>query len=344
MKEIVKDVSTWIDAGQDQIVIATVLKTWGSAPRRPGAKMAINNEGQLSGSVSGGCVEGAVIEASRDSLETGEPQLMHFGVVDETAWGVGLACGGSIDIFVENIDIPSFEAVRRLIREERRGSIATVIRGAPEILGQKVVVDENGLVASNMAPELAEHVFKILSEVQQMGIIPLDSETNIFVDQIRPSPKLVAVGGGEIAIALTEMARLLGYSTIVIDPRKVFATEARFPHIDRLIQKWPRSAFAEIDLTPDTAVALLTHDPKIDDPSLKVLLDQDVFYLGALGSRKTHAARLKRLRNMGFSESQLDRIYAPIGLDIGATNPQEIALAIMSEIVASHNGRRIPAE
>jgi xanthine dehydrogenase accessory factor len=255
-----------------------------------------------------------------------------------------LACGGSIDIFVENIDFPSFEAVRFLINEDRRGSIATVIQGAPEIVGQKVVVDDNGLVTSNMLPGTEAQVVRHLLEVKQIGVISLDSETNIFVDQIRPSPKLVAVGGGEIAIALTEMARLLGFSTIVIDPRKVFATEARFPHIDRLIQKWPRSAFAEIDLTQNTAVALLTHDPKIDDPSLKVLLDRDVFYIGALGSRKTHASRIKRLQKMGFGESQIDRIFAPIGLDIGATNPQEIALAIMSEIVAAQNGKRMVDE
>jgi xanthine dehydrogenase accessory factor len=175
-------------------------------------------------------------------------------------------------------------------------------------------------------------------------VIALDEDTTIFVDQIRPSPTLVAVGGGEIAIVLTEMARLLGYYTVVIDPRGVFANETRFPHIDRLIQKWPRSAFAEIELTPDTAVALLTHDPKIDDPSLKVLLDRDIFYIGALGSRKTHASRLKRLKKMGFSENQTDRIHAPIGLDIGATNPQEIAVAIMSEIVAERNRHRMVAE
>ena len=194
-----------------------------------------------------------------------------------------------------------------------------------------------------MDPELAERVISAAAAAQRSEIISLDPATKIFVDVIRPSPTLVAVGGGEIAIALTEMARLLGYHTVVIDPRGVFATEMRFPHIDRLIQKWPRSAFSEIALSPDTAVALLTHDPKIDDPSLKILLEEDVFYIGALGSRKTHDRRLQRLWKMGFSESQTDRIFAPIGLDIGATNPQEIALAIMSEIVAQRNGRGMVA-
>jgi xanthine dehydrogenase accessory factor len=337
MNEIANEVATWIEEGQEKIAIATVLKTWGSAPRMPGSKMAINGHGDLSGSVSGGCVEGAVIEAARQSLETGEPQLMHFGVVDETAWSVGLACGGSIDIFVENLDLPLFDAAWRLIRHEQIVSIATVVIGKPAILGQKLVLDQVGIVSSGMDSELQERVCLAVSETDKTGLISLDNDTKIFVDQIRPSPTLVAVGGGEISIALTEIARILGYYTVVIDPRSVFATDARFPHINRLIQKWPRSAFSEIGLTQDTAVALLTHDPKIDDPSLKILLERDVFYIGALGSRKTHSRRLERLQKMGFNEDQTNRIHAPIGLDIAAANPQEIALAIMSEIVAERN-------
>jgi xanthine dehydrogenase accessory factor len=339
MKEIVEDLAVWIENGQEKIAIATVLKTWGSAPRRPGSKMAVTGDGNLSGSVSGGCVEGAVIEASRDSMETGEAQFLHFGVVDETAWDVGLACGGSIDIFVENLDLPSFRAAQRLIREEGSGVVVTVVSGKPALMGQKMVLDQAGIMTSNMDPELQDQVIDMLPGIQQTRLVGLEAGTKIFVEQIRPSPVLVAVGGGEIAIALTEMARLLGYYTVVVDPRSVFATESRFPHIDRLIQKWPRSAFLEIDLTPDTAVALLTHDPKIDDPSLKILLDQNTFYIGALGSRKTHAQRLERLRKMGFNESQTGRIHAPIGLDIDAANPQEIALSIMAEIVAERNKR-----
>jgi xanthine dehydrogenase accessory factor len=344
MKEIANDVSTWIEDGQEKIAIATVLKTWGSAPRRPGSKMAINGCGDLSGSVSGGCVEGAVIEAARETLETGEPQLMHFGVVDETAWSVGLACGGSIDIFVENLDFPVFKAVRGLVRDEQAVSIATVVHGKPAILGQKLVLDQARVVTSDMDSELQERVCLAVSKTEKTSLITIDNDTKIFVDQIQPSPMLVAVGGGEISIALTEMARILGYYTVVIDPRSVFATDARFPHINRLIQKWPRSAFSEINLTPDTAVALLTHDPKIDDPSLKILLERNIFYIGALGSRKTHYRRLERLRKMGFTDDQIGRIHAPIGLDIGASNPQEIALAIMSEIVAERNGHRLETE
>lgn len=341
MKEILNDVSGWISKGQDKIIVATVLRTWGSAPRRPGAKMAMDDDGHITGSVSGGCVEGAVIEAARESLETGEPRLLHFGVADDTAWSVGLACGGSIDIFVENLDLPSFEAARRLIVDERSGAICTVVRGPVELLGQKLVVDNTAAVVSNLAPDLEESVLNAASEAKQSGMITVDTGTAVFVDLIRPFPTLVAVGGGEIALALTKMARLLGYNTVVIDPRRVFASEDRFPHVDQLIQKWPRSAFAGIELTPDTAVALLTHDPKIDDPSLGLVLDRDVFYIGALGSRKTHAKRLKRLAKKGFTSKETDRICAPIGLDIGASNPQEIAVAIMAEIVSARNGQSI---
>ncbi|MFN2104868.1 MAG: XdhC family protein [Candidatus Promineifilaceae bacterium] len=341
MKDIVDDVEAWIEGGQNAIAVATVLKTWGSAPRRPGAKMAIDSQGRLTGSVSGGCVEGAVIEVARESLETGEARKLHFGVVDETAWSVGLACGGSIDIFVENLDLNTFEQVKRLIDEEREGKILTVISGPRQIVGQKIVVDNEGVRIGEMASELEQRMVELASTAMQTQVMDLDEETRVFVEYIRPLPTLIAVGGGEIAIALTRMANLLGYRTVVIDPRKIFASDARFPHVNKLIQKWPRSAFAEVELTPDTAVALLTHDPKIDDPSLGILLDRELFYIGALGSRKTHAKRLERLARKGFAANETSRIHAPIGLDIGAASPAEIAISIMAEIVSVRNGKQV---
>ncbi|MFN2180866.1 MAG: XdhC family protein [Candidatus Promineifilaceae bacterium] len=341
MKDIVDDVEAWIEGGQNAIAVATVLKTWGSAPRRPGAKMAIDSQGRLTGSVSGGCVEGAVIEVARESLETGEARKLHFGVVDETAWSVGLACGGSIDVFVENLDLNMFEQVKRLIDEEREGKILTVISGPRQIVGQKIVVDNEGVRIGEMASELEQRMVELASTAMQTQVMDLDEETRVFVEYIRPLPTLIAVGGGEIAIALTRMANLLGYRTVVIDPRKIFASDARFPHVNKLIQKWPRSAFAEVELTPDTAVALLTHDPKIDDPSLGILLDRELFYIGALGSRKTHAKRLERLARKGFTANETSRIHAPIGLDIGAASPAEIAISIMAEIVSVRNGKQV---
>jgi xanthine dehydrogenase accessory factor len=303
--------------------------------------MAIDGDGDITGSVSGGCVEGAVIEVARETLDTAAPQLLHFGVADETAWGVGLACGGSIDIFVEKLDLDIFESVNTLVSHDRAGAIATIVRGDDALLGQKTIISDDRAIVSDMSPKLQEQVTNAVAGIKRSDLVKLDDDTVVFVDFLRAAPTLVAVGGGEIAIALTDMARISGYHSVVIDPRSVFASESRFPNIDQLIQKWPRSAFAEIDLSPDTAVALLTHDPKIDDPALKVVLNSDVFYIGALGSRKTHAKRLKRLASMGFTNEQVERIHAPIGLDIGAVNPQEIAVAIMAEIIAVSRGSHL---
>ncbi len=344
MKEVIDEVSGWIEDGQDEIVLATVLKTWGSAPRRPGAKMTVNAAQQIAGSVSGGCVESAVIEAALETLESKDPQVLHFSVADETAWDVGLACGGSIDVFVDKLDQNYFELARRLITSERAGALVTVVRGPEGTIGQKLLLEGEDEIASDMDPVLTERVKSAVREVKDTQLLALDTEMEIFVEQIRPSPTMIAVGGVDIAIALTRIAQMLDYRTVVVDPRRVFGSDDRFPHVDALIQKWPKAAFAEIGLTPDMAVALLTHDPKIDDPALKILLSSDVFYIGALGSRKTHARRLKRLSKMGFTDRQTDRIFAPIGMEIGAGNPQEIAVAIMAQIVAERHNRATELE
>jgi xanthine dehydrogenase accessory factor len=301
--------------------------------------MIVSADGNIAGSVSGGCVEGAVIETATEILETGQAQLLHFGVADETAWDVGLACGGSIDVLVERLDMPSYELVHRLRESRRSGTIVTVVRGSGELVGKKLIIDEAGATGGNLPAELVDTVHAMTAAISESKMISLDAETDIFVDVLRPSPTLVAVGGVDIAIALTGLADVLGYHTVVVDPRRAFGSDTRFPHVDQLIQAWPKAAFTELTLTPDTAVALLTHDPKIDDPALEILLASDVFYIGALGSRKTHTRRLERLAKMGCSEAQIDRIFAPIGLDIGAANPQEIALSIMAEIVAVRRGQ-----
>jgi xanthine dehydrogenase accessory factor len=174
--------------------------------------------------------------------------------------------------------------------------------------------------------------------IKQAQRLALTDAVEVFVDAIRPAPTLVMVGGVHIAVALASLAKTLGYHTIVIDPRRAFGSDERFPHADQLITAWPDKALAQIELTPETAVALLTHDPKIDDPALKIVLNSPAFYIGALGSRKTHAKRRQRLEQMGFDEASIARIHAPIGLDIGAQSPEEIALSILAEIVLK-NGK-----
>lgn len=337
MKEVIADIDQWLQAGES-IALATVVQTWGSAPRRPGAKMALTADGQICGSVSGGCVEGAVVEAGQQSLTTGEAQLLHFGVADETAWEVGLACGGTIEVFVEPLDEAVYAFMRGLIRQDSGGAAITVIQGPAEMLGRTLAANRHGVAVGTLGDAaLDAAATAVAAQARQPRRQPLAKGIEVFVDVQRPSPQLVVVGGVHTAIPLTNMAQQLGYRTVVVDPRRAFGSEARFPHVDQLIQAWPQKAFAEVTLTEETAVALLTHDPKIDDPALQIILAQPVFYVGALGSRRTHEKRKARLREYGLSETQIDRIHGPIGLDIGATTPEEIAVSVLAEIVRARN-------
>ncbi len=338
MKEVLSDVDSWLSENYSQIALATVVQTWGSAPRKIGSKMAMTTDGRISGSVSGGCVEGAVIEAGLQTLQSGIPQLLHFGVADEVAWDVGLACGGNIDIFVEKLNEPAYQFARRHILANLPGYNITVIQAPETLLGRTAVFDgteywysEQDFLATSAVPEF-------LPDINHSQRIMLSEDVEIFVDFFQPSPTLIIVGGVHVAIALSAMAKMLNYRTVIIDPRRSFGSQDRFPNVDLLIQKWPQKAFDNIDLTADTAVALLTHDPKIDDPALKILLNSQVFYIGALGSRKTHARRKERLSQMGFDQQKISRIHAPVGLNIGADTPEEIALAVLAEIVSARHG------
>jgi xanthine dehydrogenase accessory factor len=201
-----------------------------------------------------------------------------------------------------------------------------------------VAISRAGQSVGHLDGILEELAIQVTQAAQESQRVNLTDDIEVFVDVTRPAPTLILVGGVHIAVALTSIAKTLGYHTIVIDPRRAFGSEARFPHVDQLIQAWPDKALAGIELTAETAVAMLTHDPKIDDPALKAVLDSPVFYIGALGSDKTQRQRRQRLRDMGFSDTQIKRIHGPIGLDIGATTPEEIALAVMAEIVQTRRG------
>lgn len=341
MRDILSDLDRWYTEGQ-QMALATVVQTWGSAPRRAGSRMVITSAGQFSGSVSGGCVENAVIEAALDSIKTDRAQLLHFGVADETAWEVGLACGGSIDIFVKPLDTNFFPSLRSAWMEETQSVHVTVIRGSEHILGREMLVPEDGTVTGTIGNHRQKRALELASEVFLRGKsqrILCDEETELFLELIAPPPMLVAVGGVHITVALMSMAKTLGYRTVVIDPRSVWGNEERFPDVDQLIQAWPRKAFQQLKLTRSTAVVMLTHDAKLDDPALKIVLDSPAFYVGALGSKGTNAKRRERLLDDGITEEQLSRLHAPIGLDIGAETPEEIALAILSEVVETHRKR-----
>jgi len=346
MRDIIQDVDKWL-AQNETVGLATVVKTWGSAPRGIGAKMAFTSNGQISGSVSGGCVEGAVVETGFEVLKSGQPQLLEFGVADDMAWNVGLACGGSIEVFIERIDPAVQLLIHDLSRSNQPFAVATVISGPSRWFGNKIIVEEHGEAVDDTNSALIGPIISAAQSVLSGGksrrqrlAVPGNVEESIelFIEVIDPPPALVMIGGVHIAIILAAIAKELGYLTIVIDPRKAFGSQERFSNVDTLIQAWPDEALEEVELTSFTAVAILTHDPKIDDPALLQCLSSPAFYIGALGSRSTHEARSKRLVDRGVSDRQLARIHAPIGLDIGASSPEEIAISIMAEIVAArHN-------
>jgi xanthine dehydrogenase accessory factor len=340
MRDILSDLDQWIADGNTSIALATVVQTWGSSPRRAGAKMAITPDGKIAGSVSGGCVEGAVFEEGVDILKSNRPKLLHFGVADETAWDVGLACGGSIDIFVQPLDLESFRPLHSVLAEEQAAVTVTVIQGPGGLLGRELLMDPTGSTSGSIHDDLNPIALQIANEVLAAGEsrrVKLNDDVEVFAEAILPPPTVIAVGGVHITIALMSLAKTLGYRTVVIDPRSAFGNETRFPDVDQLIQEWPQDAFQQIPITRSTAIAMLTHDPKLDDPALKIALPSQAFYIGALGSKTTQARRRQRLLDEGITEAQLDRLHGPIGLEIGAGTPEEIAMSIMAEIVAARN-------
>lgn len=338
MNEVREDIDRWLTAGETDIALATVLSTWGSAPRKAGAKLAFTAGGvAISGSVSGGCVEGAVIAAGEEVLASGRPQLLHFGVADETAWSVGLACGGTIEVFVERLDPAIHAAARGWLAHEATGAVVTVIAGPEELLARHLALGPDGATGS-LGGAWDEPAWVAARAARSSTRAWLAEGIEVFIDVLRPAPRLIIVGGAHIAVALVRLADVLGYRTVVIDPRRAFASATRFPTAGRLSTAWPDRALADNPPDADSAVVTLSHDPKIDDPALRAALESEAFYIGALGSRKTHAARRERLAALGFNDDRLGRIHAPIGLDIGADNPEEIALAVMAEVVATYRG------
>ena len=336
MRDVLFDIERW-QAESAAIALATVVETWGSAPRAAGGKMALTADGRIAGSVSGGCVENAVIEASAEVLGTGKARLLHFGVSNEEAWSVGLACGGAIDVFVEPLSTPLFVPLRDALRAQRPAATATLIRGPEAKVGAKLAVFSDGTTAGAIDEAALAAARAALSGGPAGRITLGDSE--IFVDVLLPSPRLIIIGGVHIAIPLVTFARALGFRAILVDPRESFGNAQRFPHADEIVPEWPDRAIAALAPDASTAIAVLTHDPKIDDPALVAALRSPAFYVGALGSRRTQEKRRARLLDAGMTETELARLHAPIGLDLGGRSPEEIAVAVVAQMVAARNGR-----
>lgn len=348
MRDVFPVVENWMKEGE-RFAIAVVVNTWGSSPRAIGSWMVVNESGELHGSVSGGCVEGAVIDEALKAIENQQPKKLHFGVTDETAWEVGLACGGEIDVFVRPLlsDVLADQAALRSIKSGLDSKspfiFAMVLDGPDEYIGQLLVVHEDedpaDTPADHLLQALREKANELLpsqtSDIETFQI--LDTEFNLFY-KVYPAPlKLIIVGGAHISIALAAYAKVLGYEVYVVDPRGVFGTSVRFPEIDGLVKAWPDQGLEQIGLDAHTAITILSHDPKLDDPALRLALRSKAFYVGALGSRKTQNQRRERLAAGGLKERQLDRLHGPIGLDLGGSSPEEIALSIMAEIISVYS-------
>jgi xanthine dehydrogenase accessory factor len=267
-------------------------------------------------------VEGAVIEEALTTIRTRKPKLLHFGIADDTAWEVGLACGGEIDIFIQPFEEKLVDKISSLINNDLPFSYSFTIDGPESKLGQMCVQED------------------VIKDKYPGVIVEKSKERKIkkFISTVHTPPSLIIVGGVHITINLAQIAKLMDYQVVVIDPRKSFAKENRFPKIDQLITSWPDKAFKSLTLTSNTAVVTLSHDPKIDDPALLAALDSPVFYIGALGSKKTHSNRIIRLNEHGCSEDQINRIKSPVGIEIGSQSPAEIALAVMAEVVRVKSG------
>lgn len=348
MQDILEDLQAWVRQGR-RVALATVVTTWGSAPRRPSAKMAVSETAEMVGSVSGGCVESAVVEEALEVLKTGQPRLLDYTVQDEQAWDVGLACGGRIQVFVEQVLAdggevgPGSSLLEAIATQLQRGQPvvrALVIRGPDGLLGQLVVFTKEGMLSQDGIPLLAGRLqgdadTALASGLSQSRVFALpDDELEVFFDLLQPAPTLVIVGGVHIAVVLTRLAKILGFRVIIVDPRRRFASPERFPQADDLLRLWPDEALRSVGLTPATAVAVLSHDPKLDDPALLVALRSEAAYIGALGSLRATAMRRQRLLEAGLTEGELARLHAPIGVQGLGDSPEEIALGILAEIGA----------
>ena len=347
MRDIAEEIGRWLD-NRERFALATVTRTWGSSPRPVGSVMAVRDDMRISGSVSGGCIENAVIEEAVKVIDTGAPKLLRFGVSDETALSAGLSCGGTIHVFVEPhvsiSDIPAEREIGQRLLEGLQENLPMVLMTSLVSSSSKhfLFFPENGSSFGEWggrADKAVETASKAFQE-RRSGEFELAGKT-VFLLVLPRRDRLVIIGATHISMPLVKYARELGFETIIIDPRKVFADRERFSvQPDNLIAAWPEKAFKDFELNEDTYAVLLTHDPKIDDPALKVLLESPVAYIGALGSRRTHKKRLERLRQAGFDESALARIHGPVGLDIGAQTPSEIALSIVAQITKLKNHRR----
>jgi xanthine dehydrogenase accessory factor len=363
VRDILDPISKWWDTGET-FGLATVVRTFSSAPREPGAAMAVSADGEAMGSVSGGCVEGAVYELASEVRESGQAVLQTYGISDDDAFAVGLTCGGIIDIFVEPVSqelFPELGEIATAVRAEEPVAVATVIAGPGRVGARRVIWGAAAEAASADGAASAEPAHRPSSGTLGSGdrldqAVDDDArgmlaqgltgtrrygpdgerrrdELSVFVQSFAPPPRMLVFGAIDFAAAVARAGKFLGYRVTVCDARPVFATRRRFPDADEVVTDWPHRYLAGQNVDSRTVICVLTHDPKFDVPLLEVALRTPAAYIGAMGSRRTHDDRLARLREVGLSEDELARLRSPIGLDLGARTPEETAVAIAAELI-----------
>jgi xanthine dehydrogenase accessory factor len=333
MKEYQRQIQQWRHEGK-QVALARVIQTWGSSPRPVGSCMFISSEGEMLGSVSGGCVEGAVVKEAKLIFESCQAKRLHYGVSDDDAWAVGLSCGGKLDVFIQpwHDDHIVKELTYRLENNEGCTLVTKLIDGNATNTLFFDLRSEGTEIPDEVELKVRE------SYLQRNSRIIAQPDGDYFTHIFPPRSKMLIIGAAHITAYLVKLAHDFDFETIVIDPRKSFAENTTFPvPPDRIIQAYPSEVLNKIELDAYTYAVILSHDPKIDDDALKILLRNELAYIGALGSKKNHEKRIKRLQEVGFSENEIARINAPIGVNINAQGAKEIALSIMGAVIKAKN-------
>ncbi|MGW2013825.1 XdhC family protein [Streptomyces sp. NPDC001927] len=349
MLDIAEELNRWVEQGRE-FAVATVVAVGGSAPRQPGAALAVDSDGTAIGSVSGGCVEGAVYELCQQALEDGSTVVERFGYSDEDAFAVGLTCGGIIDILVTPVRGEVYPAALAAAVSGEAAALARIVDGPADLMGRALLVRPDGSYEGSLGghPALdrtAAGEALAMLDAGRTGTVEIGEDGSrcgqpitLLVESSVPAPRMIVFGAIDFASALVRVGKFLGYHVTVCDARPVFATAARFPEADEIVVDWPHRYLESTEVDSRTVLCVLTHDAKFDVPLLEAALKLPVAYVGAMGSRRTHEDRNKRLREVGVTELELARLRSPIGLDLGARTPEETALSIAAEIVANRRG------
>ncbi|MGW2301843.1 XdhC family protein [Streptomyces sp. NPDC001809] len=349
MLDIAEELHRWVEQGRE-FAVATVVAVGGSAPRQPGAALAVDSDGTAIGSVSGGCVEGAVYDLCQQALDDGRTVVERFGYSDEDAFAVGLTCGGIIDILVTPVRGGVFPAALAAAASGEAAALARIVSGPEDLMGRALLVRPDGSYEGKLGghPELdrtAAGEARAMLDAGRTGTAEIGEDGSrcgqpltLLVESSVPAPRMIVFGAIDFAAALVRVGKFLGYHVTVCDARPVFATPARFPEADEIVVEWPHRYLESTEVDGRTVLCVLTHDAKFDVPLLRAALKLPVAYVGAMGSRRTHVDRNERLREVGVTELELARLRSPIGLDLGARTPEETALSIGAEIVANRRG------